>query len=61
MGRQETPEVTDILQVVDIKVSLDNVNARYLKVTARNFGVVPPGHPGESNPSWLFVDEIIVE
>jgi hexosaminidase len=46
---------------VDIKVSLDNVNARYLKVTARNFGVVPPGHPGESNPSWLFVDEIIVE
>ncbi len=60
-GRQEPPEVTDILQVVDIKMSLDNVNARFLKVTARNFGVIPSGHPGEGNPSWLFVDEIIIE
>lgn len=60
-GRQEPLEVTDILQVVDIKMNFDNVNARFLKVTARNFGVIPPGHPGEGNPTWLFVDEIIVE
>jgi arylsulfatase A-like enzyme len=61
MGRKETPEVTDILQVVDIKLSLENVNARFLKVTARNFGIIPPGHSGEGNPAWLFVDEIMVE
>ncbi len=59
--RQNLPEVTDLLQVVDIKMNLDKVSARYLKITARNFGIIPPGHSGEGNPSWLFVDEIIVE
>ena len=24
-------------------------------------GICPEGHPGEGNPTWLFVDEIIVE
>ena len=59
--RQEPPEVTDMLQVVDIRLELDRVEARFLKITARNFGLCPPGHPGEGNPAWLFVDEIIVE
>jgi arylsulfatase A-like enzyme len=61
VGRQETPEVTDMLQTVDIKMSLDNVKARFLKITAWNFGLCPPGHPGAGNPAWLFVDEIIIE
>jgi|GEM_PF-13089 len=60
-GRQNPPEVTDMLQVVDIIMNLDNVSARYLKITARNFGVCPPGHSGEGEPAWLFVDEIVIE
>jgi arylsulfatase A-like enzyme len=61
VGQQEPPEVTDMLQTVDITMSLENVNARFLKITARNFGFCPPGHSGDGNPAWLFVDEIIVE
>ncbi len=33
---------------------------RYLKVTVKNFGIIPPGNPGAGNPAWLFVDEIEV-
>jgi arylsulfatase A-like enzyme len=60
-GRQDPPEVTDLLQVVDIQMNLLNVSARFVRITARNFGIIPPGHPGEGNPAWLFVDEIIIE
>lgn len=35
--------------------------ARFVKVTARNAGMLPQGHPGAGQPSWLFADEIIIE
>ncbi len=55
-------EKTDVEdQILEYTVKLNNVTARYLRVSARNFGVCPKGHPGEGKPSWLFVDEIIVE
>ena len=34
---------------------------RYIKVVAKNFGIIPSGDPGAGNPAWLFVDEIEVE
>ncbi|MBK6381567.1 MAG: beta-N-acetylhexosaminidase [Chitinophagaceae bacterium] len=33
---------------------------RYLKVKAKNYGIIPAGNPGSGNPAWLFVDEIEV-
>ena len=33
---------------------------RYVKVVARNFGIIPSGNAGAGNPAWLFVDEIEV-
>lgn len=33
---------------------------RFLKVTAKNFGIIPDGKQGGGNPAWLFVDEIQV-
>lgn len=36
-------------------------NARYIKVVARNFGIIPDGKPGAGNKAWLFVDEIEVK
>ena len=35
--------------------------ARYIRMTARNAGPLPEGHPGAGHPSWLFADEIMVE
>ncbi|MEI6122931.1 MAG: GH92 family glycosyl hydrolase [Bacteroidota bacterium] len=37
------------------------VDARYIKVKAKNFGTIPSWHLGAGYPSWIFVDEIIIE
>jgi alpha-L-fucosidase len=37
------------------------VNARYIRFTARNRGVCPAGHPGSGGKAWVFIDEITVE
>ena len=36
-------------------------HARYVKFRAESPGVLPAWHPAAGNPSWLFVDEIVVE
>lgn len=36
-------------------------SARYIRVVAKNIGIIPSGKPGAGNPAWLFVDEIEVE
>lgn len=37
------------------------INCRYLKIVARNNGVIADGHPGAGQNAWLFVDEIEVK
>ena len=39
----------------------DDLKARYVKVIAKNPGPCPDWHPGAGGPSWVFVDEIIIE
>ncbi|MBK7557120.1 MAG: hypothetical protein IPI54_01840 [Chitinophagaceae bacterium] len=34
---------------------------RYVRVYAKNYGIIPDGKPGAGNPAWLFVDEIEVQ
>ncbi len=34
---------------------------RYIRVYAKNYGIIPTGKPGAGNPAWLFVDEIEVQ
>ncbi len=38
-----------------------NVKARYLKIRAGNYGMIPPGKQGAGTKAWLFVDEIEVD
>ncbi len=38
-----------------------NRRVRYIKMTAKNAGLLPEWHPGAGHPSWLFADEIMVE
>ena len=35
--------------------------ARYIKVTARNYGKIPAWHPGAGGDAFIFADEIIIE
>lgn len=34
------------------------VPTRFIKVIAKNYGLIPPGQSGAGNPAWLFADEI---
>jgi hexosaminidase len=34
---------------------------RYVRVVAKNYGIIPTGKPGAGNPAWLFADEIEVK
>jgi len=35
--------------------------ARFIRVSAGNFGPLPDWHPGAGEDAWLFADEIVVE
>ncbi len=47
--------------IKDLIVSFAPTECRFIRVTAKNLGVCPQGHPGEGKPAWLFADEIIVQ
>ncbi len=49
------------VEIVPFVVNTESVSGRYLKVIAKNVGVLPEWHSGAENPSWLFVDEVIIE
>ena len=38
-----------------------NATAKYLKVTAKNYGTLPDWHISAGEQAWLFADEIVVE
>ncbi|MDQ6757888.1 MAG: family 20 glycosylhydrolase [Bacteroidota bacterium] len=38
-----------------------NTSARFIKVVAKNYGIIPQNQPGAGTPAWLFADEIEVE
>lgn len=45
-----------------VRITLPNaVSAKYVRVTAVNFGVIPDGNPGAGSRAWLFADEILVD
>jgi hexosaminidase len=44
------------------KIAFESVQScRYIRVIAKNYGIIPTGNPGAGNPAWLFADEIEVE
>ncbi len=43
-------------------LNLENLNTRYIKIVAVNYGNLPTWHPAENKyPSMLFADEIILK
>ena len=44
-----------------ITFSLDGSLQRYIHITAKNFGALPPWHLGYGGEAWLFADEITIK
>lgn len=43
------------------QIKFSPVTARYIRISAKNPGLIPEGSPGAGKNSWIFFDEIIVE
>jgi len=48
-------------KVFTIALNFQEIKARYVKVVAKNHGIIQQGAPGEGNPAWLFVDEVVLK
>ncbi len=56
----QTKEVTP--QEGNVKVELTGTyQCRYIRLIAKNKGIIPSGNPGAGEKAWLFADEIEVE
>ena len=42
-------------------LQLKEKNARFLKLSVNNGGLLPKSHSADGNPSWLFIDEIVIQ
>ena len=47
-------------KIGDILFNLGNLQTRYLRIHAHNYGVIPDGKQGAGHRAWLFMDEILV-
>ena len=47
--------------VKDLVGTISPLAARYVKVTAHNYGKIPAWHPGAGDGAFIFADEIIIE
>lgn len=47
--------------VIPVRMEGLQVEARYVKMTLRNAGACPSWHDAATEPSWMFVDELVVE
>ena len=47
--------------IKDFTINLAQQKVQYIRITAKNLGVCPQGHPGAEQSVWLFADEIIVQ
>lgn len=46
--------------VKDFVKEYQNLRARFVKLTARNYGTLPEWHPGAGGEAFIFIDEIII-
>ena len=58
--RGDNSDHSYLVKSVPFDFKFDPVVARYLRVTAKSMKTCPEWHRGYGKPSWIFVDEIIV-
>ncbi len=44
----------------DVSILVDDIEARYVRIRAKNYGPCPDWHPGAGGKTWLFLDEILI-
>ncbi len=47
--------------IVTNTFDISGLSSRYVRIVVETPGLIPEGLPGYNNPSWMFMDEIVVE
>ncbi len=47
--------------IKNFKTNFTEQAVRFIRVTAKDAGNCPKGHPGEGKPGWMFADEIVIQ
>ena len=47
--------------IVTKTFDISGLNSRFVRIVVETPGLIPYGLPGYNNPSWMFMDEIVVE
>ncbi len=55
------PPIVGPAQLQDFKVEFAEKKIKTIRITAKNLGVCPKGHPGEGGDAWIFLDEVLVD
>lgn len=48
-------------RILDVSAEFENLEARFIKIVAKNIGMCPSWHPGAGDKAWVFSDEIIIQ
>lgn len=55
------PENNPEVVIQEFNADMSNVTTRYLRIHAASIKTCPEWHPGAGGPSWLFLDEVVIE
>ena len=47
--------------IKDFSRSIPIQRARFVRISAHNYGTIPDWHPGRGGQSWIFIDEILID
>lgn len=56
----EIPEMAGAKRLAYLRISLDEIETKNLRIRIINADKIPHWHPGAGHKPWLFVDEIII-
>ncbi len=55
------PQESKKAMIKNFHKTFSDLRARYVKIIAQNPGQCPDWHPGAGSPSWVFIDEVVIE
>ena len=56
-----TINVTGDGKRIPVEITSSIKTGRYVKIIAKNYGIIPQNNPGAGSKPWLFVDEIAID
>ena len=54
-------DTISIASIKDFTANIMDTKARFIRIKAKTYGIIPQWHKGKGGKSWMFLDEIIIQ